>query len=267
MTANVMAEDKKRAKDAGMNGHVAKPVDPSELYKELARVIPVADYSANLPAKGTPEIADVSAAKANKKPSAVAASYPGLNTQQGLSRLAGNEKLYLELLWNLQDEYSNTAFYLASLLEAGDAGEARAIAHKLRGIANNLGAITIGECAEDIERLLIAEEAVSAEKIEALSDALTQVSDSIMVFEADQTTVNESATDSALNTPEVLSKLRQAITAADPTAIELIDQLLGAHKTDDKVSELLTSSRESLNNFDFAAAELLLGKIEAALLA
>jgi Signal transduction histidine kinase len=39
VTANAFAEDRQRAIDAGMNGHVAKPMDPSELKKELSRVL------------------------------------------------------------------------------------------------------------------------------------------------------------------------------------------------------------------------------------
>ncbi|MEP1593664.1 MAG: response regulator, partial [Halieaceae bacterium] len=53
MTANVMAEDRARTREAGMNGHVAKPVDPADLYKSLLDAIPVADYSANLQQRST----------------------------------------------------------------------------------------------------------------------------------------------------------------------------------------------------------------------
>ena len=35
MTANAFAEDVQAAKDAGMNGHVAKPIDMSEISREL----------------------------------------------------------------------------------------------------------------------------------------------------------------------------------------------------------------------------------------
>lgn len=37
MTANAMAVDRDRCLDAGMNDHIAKPIDPDQLFKVLLR--------------------------------------------------------------------------------------------------------------------------------------------------------------------------------------------------------------------------------------
>ena len=39
MTANAFEEDRKASTDAGMNGHLAKPIDVEVLYKTIARYI------------------------------------------------------------------------------------------------------------------------------------------------------------------------------------------------------------------------------------
>ena len=39
MTANAFEEDRQAAFAAGMNGHVAKPIDVNELIKEIAKVL------------------------------------------------------------------------------------------------------------------------------------------------------------------------------------------------------------------------------------
>ena len=38
MTANAYEEDKKMAMDAGMNGHVSKPIDVSVLEKQILNI-------------------------------------------------------------------------------------------------------------------------------------------------------------------------------------------------------------------------------------
>jgi CheY-like chemotaxis protein len=39
MTANVFAEDKLKAMNAGMNGHVSKPIDTRELFTTLKSIL------------------------------------------------------------------------------------------------------------------------------------------------------------------------------------------------------------------------------------
>ena len=39
MTADAFAEDVQKCRDAGMDGHVAKPIEPAALYNTLADII------------------------------------------------------------------------------------------------------------------------------------------------------------------------------------------------------------------------------------
>lgn len=39
MTANIFAEDRKRALDAGMNGHIAKPIDIEKLEEMILSLL------------------------------------------------------------------------------------------------------------------------------------------------------------------------------------------------------------------------------------
>ena len=45
MTANAFAEDVQAAKQAGMDGHLAKPIDVDKIIEELKRVLPYKDNS------------------------------------------------------------------------------------------------------------------------------------------------------------------------------------------------------------------------------
>ena len=49
MTANAMVGDREKALAAGMNDHVAKPVDPADLYTVLMRWLPARSFSGSAP--------------------------------------------------------------------------------------------------------------------------------------------------------------------------------------------------------------------------
>ena len=256
MTANVMAEDRARTREAGMNGHVAKPVDPADLYKSLLDAIPVADYSANLQQRST----EVETAEAEPEQAPLPDSLPGLDIKQGLSRLANNEKLFVQLLGDLLAEYADAAAGMRALAAAGDSDELRGASHKIRGIANNLGAMDIGASAEAIENAALAGNAVSDEQIEALAGSLAIAADShatlVSQREAD-TTQSASEVDSAA----VFSELQVAVAGFDPGATELIDKLIAAQENDSALTAKLSEARELLDNFNFGDAEPLLEEI------
>jgi signal transduction histidine kinase/DNA-binding response OmpR family regulator/HPt (histidine-containing phosphotransfer) domain-containing protein/uncharacterized membrane protein HdeD (DUF308 family) len=265
MTANVMAEDRARTRDAGMNGHVAKPVDPAELFQALAEAIPVADYSANLPEAEDATVVEAAAAPQNEP---LPDSLPGLELKQGLARLGGNEDLLLTLLRNLLDEYADCPSDLQRLLETGDEEEARKVAHKLRGIANNLGATGIGKCAEDIERCVLDGRRVDPVHVADLQEAQQVLATQLAELLASRTTgggVGNAAED--VDVGAVLSALKSAIAAFDPGAVELVDQLLAGCDPQSNVVQLLEASRQHLDNFNFTDAEPLVAEAEAALLA
>jgi two-component system sensor histidine kinase/response regulator len=91
MTANAMDQDKEKCAEAGMNDHVAKPIDPDELFNALLKWIkPKAHAEAKLQlAKKTEHAAD-----APLDLDAIA----GLDTKLGLKRVMGKMPLYVSML-------------------------------------------------------------------------------------------------------------------------------------------------------------------------
>ncbi|MDH3995070.1 MAG: response regulator, partial [Gammaproteobacteria bacterium] len=261
MTANVMAEDRARTRDAGMNGHIAKPVDPADLYKALAEAIPEADYSANLPT-GAPEGEQAPAAT---QLAPLPEYMPGLDIAQGLSRLANNEKLFLQLLADLLAEYSGSADTLRQLVAAKKMDEARAAAHKIRGIANNLGATDIGASAEAIERTVLDGEVVSDRQLEALSQALLVASQSHSELIKDRETAAAATVAIGVDVQAIFASLQAAVATFDPGATELIDQILAAQEEGSELAQQLSEARTLLDNFEFDKAEPLLALVEQGL--
>ena len=143
MTANVMEGDAEKSLDAGMNAHVGKPIDPDELFGALAKWI--------LPSKVKGK--RVSKAKPKKKhaPTGQAIVLNGLDTVDGLRRIAGNAKLYNKILGKFTTSNRNFIEDFLQLYEGGDQEAAIRAAHSLKGVAGNIGAKELQIAAAELE--------------------------------------------------------------------------------------------------------------------
>ena len=143
MTANAMEDDRRRCLEAGMNDHLGKPIEPTELWAMLLKWIP-----ARAPAEG---VAPVAAAPAEVK---IPEGIFGLDVENGLRRVLGKRALYLSMLHKFVAGQRDTIAQLRSTLASGEAGTAERIAHTTKGVAGNIGAAGVQVAAELVERAL-----------------------------------------------------------------------------------------------------------------
>jgi CheY-like chemotaxis protein len=148
MTAHATLEERQRCLASGMNDHISKPIDPSALFETVARYYRSAPgTSASVPAiaktsdpvvktAGVPVVE--SRADIMEIPTVV-----GLNSVEGLLRVAGNRKLYLKLLRQFSAQQSDAPGQITELLKAGDRPAAERTAHTVKGVAANLGVKTV----------------------------------------------------------------------------------------------------------------------------
>ena len=93
MTAHAMPEERQRCLDLGMNDHISKPIDPDALFSTLARWT---RRTARASVSGTPVTPATASGEVVKD--ATLAAIAGIDVESGLRRVAGNRKLYFELL-------------------------------------------------------------------------------------------------------------------------------------------------------------------------
>ena len=153
MTAHATIEERQKCLDAGMNGHVSKPIDPASLFDTVERFAPTVKRPADPQQEpGRPAVADT-----DELP-----DVPGLNAAEGLSRVNGNKKLYRKLLRQFSSTQAEAARRIASALAENDHALAGRLAHTVRGVAGNIGAAAVQNAAAHLENA-IANSAPAAE--------------------------------------------------------------------------------------------------------
>lgn len=154
VTANAMPGDEERCLGAGMNGYVAKPIDPARLVAVLRGL-----------ERSRPE-----ERPGGQEPSAV------LDRAGALRLLMGNEPLYVRLLAGFCREFGQAGSRMRRLLGQGRADEpgrraegqadsamtqangcteeAKVLVHSIKGLSANLGGARLAEASQALELAL-----------------------------------------------------------------------------------------------------------------
>jgi two-component system sensor histidine kinase/response regulator len=151
MTAHATLEERNFCLANGMNGHIAKPLDPALLLDTLSRI------PRRVPEVVTP---DTGAAPEAAEAAPEAAAPPdippvdGLDSADGLRRVGGNTRLYVKLLRQFAIQQADAIGEIRAALGTNDAERAIRLAHTLRGVAGTLGAREVQDTAAAVETLL-----------------------------------------------------------------------------------------------------------------
>jgi two-component system sensor histidine kinase/response regulator len=158
MTANAFADDRQRCLDSGMNAHLAKPVNPDELYAMLLRWLPERQTTSSpgaarqTPQASSPALTPPAAADAQRMARLRAIS--GLDTERGLHAVRGRESTYCGLLSTFADRHTEDMTHIRQHLAAADNEAAKRIAHSLKGVAATLGLTEIEAAARKLEAVI-----------------------------------------------------------------------------------------------------------------
>ena len=222
MTANAMEGDRERCLAADMNDHVAKPIEPEHLWDALIRWVQPRTAASAPTVPAAPSAPAVQAA-----PQAI--DIPGLDSVNGLRRVLGKVDIYRRLLRSFAKDQANFAAEVEAALGAEDWTTAQRVAHTLKGVAGNVGAMSVSEAAAKLEAALRAKEPRSAidpllgdatQKLTAIIDALTALS-------ADQPAAAKPAAAGPVDAKllaQVAQRLAAALAQYDTTATDILDE-------------------------------------------
>jgi signal transduction histidine kinase/DNA-binding response OmpR family regulator/HPt (histidine-containing phosphotransfer) domain-containing protein len=219
MTAHATIEERERCLAAGMIDHVSKPIDPAVLFETVGRYYKPPPRSSNVekifetPARtsvdGLPSIA-------------------GLDANDGLTRVGGNRKLYLNLLRQFAEQQTSVVEEIVSALGQRDFSLAERLAHTLKGVAGNLGATAVQSSAGTLEKLIrsrasAAELESAMQPVSAALDPLVAQIHALNTFAPKTEPLNSTApAPEPAQSREAAAQLNQLLTECDPAAADFV---------------------------------------------
>jgi PAS domain S-box-containing protein len=220
MTAHATIEERQRCLAAGMNDHISKPIDPEMLFETVGR------YFKSVAPAGVQKSPEAGPSqKGDDLP-----TIPGLDAKDGLTRVAGNRKLYLKLLKQFVEQQGPSVGQITAALAGGDTALAERLAHTLKGVSGNIGAKPVQSAAGALEKL-IRDQAKADDVNSAIQETAGVLRPLVKQLETALSSLKpESTTPPAPSAPvdparsrEAAAQLMKLLAEFDPAASDLIE--------------------------------------------
>jgi two-component system sensor histidine kinase/response regulator len=255
MTAHALVEERQRCLEVGMNDHVSKPIDPDALFATLmrwakprqARTVGAEDRPAKRDDDETlPEI-------------------EGVDVAGGLRRVAGNKRLYRDLLMQFATKQADANSQILTAIGGGDNKLAERIAHTIKGVAGNIGLEQVFTTAEKLERAIRDHTAMVPALLEEFTRVLTHQIQAIQQAMRDVTPVRppeqkKGIAFDAQTASTAIAHLKALLESGDGDAIDAflaVESILTGRAEKSRLEALGTA----INEFDFEGARIKLDEI------
>jgi signal transduction histidine kinase/DNA-binding response OmpR family regulator len=272
MTAHAMAGDEDKSLQAGMNGHVAKPIDPDQLFSALQKWIKPSEKRAQVQ---QPEISAEGPEEVQAMPDEeqLPESLPGFDLSAGLERLRGNKRLYRKLLLDFGAKYTQVAAEIRETLDAKDLKQAHSLIHNLKGLAGNLAAIDLQAASVNLEKLVKGVEKKTPPakeltlKFSELENALNQALESAQSLGTSaEENIDKLSAEELVDIPAELAqdiaiRIRDAAEMGDVTTLNAIAEEIKTHS--DSCIPLSKQIVQMAEDFDLDGIQKLADALDA----
>lgn len=238
MTANAMAGDKEMCIRAGMNDHIAKPIEVNILYLTLLKYL-AADSHAMINTDtgnvngtgGTGSQVQGGEAKASNTDLASVVKWPEhpeLDIDRGLQLVQNSSRLYQRIFERFLSGQRHVVEAINKAVAANKPEEAVRIAHTLKGLAGNLSSTKLAELARQLE-LHLSEGSPYQAELDQIQVLVASICEAIEKVNSDSGAEDTPTDETDLLPPASLSaalkRLRQSLEDADSQAVAQIDAL------------------------------------------
>ncbi|MBF0368124.1 MAG: PAS domain S-box protein [Magnetococcales bacterium] len=261
MTASAMTQDVERCLKAGMNDHIAKPLEIKALFDTLSRWVTPSNQRDER-TESTENTPDKATAPGDDHPT-FPDHLPGIDIPRGLQRCEGNHTFLARIITDFAKEAQGLYKTLAEALNQEDTETALSLAHGLKGSAANIAAMDLATTAGQIEDILWQGKAeMAADKLPRLNTNLAALEQSahILVGYNEQTTptqVKGNHSENTIDIEESLCRSRELaifLAARDMQTDSHLELLKKELKADPRFQVLLDRLESSIHQLDHDGA-------------
>ena len=219
MTADAMLGIKEKCLECGMQDFVTKPIDPDEVFGALVKwVKPGVRSTQNIPVQKPVEQTGIELPE-----------FVNIDIKNGLSRVGNNKKLYTDLLQKLYKNNLNIVSDIRTAIQKGEQELSIRLAHTIKGVSGNLGAVELNQAAGDLENALRKEIPADIEQYivkfnDRLQKVLHELGDWINSLKSDVIKEDDAKLDMAA-LKQLLDELKLLLEDSDPAAKNKIDEI------------------------------------------
>jgi PAS domain S-box-containing protein len=221
LSAAVMEDDRKQAAEAGVDGHLGKPIDSQELYTIMGEYLKkTGTISAEI--TSTEETAE---------------EFPvlvGFDLEQGKASAQGKRENYKKLLRSLHTQLTGAFAGFPARISSLTFEEIQHEAHTIKGTAATVGAIRLATAAAAIDKTSTEQKVPTEAMIHELREALVSAKEQIVPYltiERTTVAVDEVEGHQATNTLlEILCNNELADDAVIETVVKFVEAKAGSEK-------------------------------------
>jgi PAS domain S-box-containing protein len=261
MTANVMSGDLEKAMAAGMNAHVAKPLNVADMFLTIAQWVQPQTGGLQSPPTVSGLAAPVAPAEVPELP-----NLPGIDGQRGLAFADQNSALYRRQLLSFLRNQQDFVVHFEAACTAQDWDSATRYAHTLKGTSGGIGAVALQQVSARLEQACAqgVREQPLQEACDAVAIHLDAVLQGLRTLAAQQSAPPAGAAQDKAQAYLLVRQLQAMCEDADSEAGDLSTALLQVC-TDAHLLRTAQQLDRAVNAFDFDAALQLIRDLRAQL--